>query len=127
MNRSMKYPKTMKKMAGLGLAVVMAASLKAQPGKLALHDEFVDKNFTEPATQYHTFIQRVTEGGFPRNDATADDAQGTAKRNSRTSGSYPGTLLYLCEYPQDAKQLKEAEKRLQLLEKEKNNTGTHDL
>src|SRR5690606_16718115 len=111
MNRSMKYPKTMKKMAGLGLAIVMAASLKAQPGKLALHDEFVDKNLKEAAAQYHTLIQRVPEGVFPRNYVKADDTLVTAKSNSWISGFYPGTLLYLYEYTQDAKLLKEAEKR----------------
>src|SRR5690606_26224904 len=57
----------------------------------------------------------------------ADDKLVTAKSNSWISGFYPGTLLYLYEYSQDASLLKEAESRLQVLEKEKNNKGTHDL
>ncbi|GEN77232.1 glycoside hydrolase family 88 protein [Chryseobacterium hagamense] len=43
------------------------------------------------------------------------------------SGFYPGTLLYLYKASGDPFFLKEAEKKLTVLEKEKNNKTTHDL
>jgi Highly conserved protein containing a thioredoxin domain len=121
----MKYRQTMKKMAALGLGLTMAASLKAQD--LALTKEFVNKNMHDAIAQYKTLTARVPAGVLPRTINKANDSLITAKSNSWISGFYPGTLLYLYEYSQDADLLKEAENRLQLLEKEKNNKGTHDL
>lgn len=115
----------MKKMAALGLGLTMAASLKAQD--LALTKEFVNKNMHDAIAQYKTLTARVPAGVLPRTINKANDSLITAKSNSWISGFYPGTLLYLYEYSQDADLLKEAENRLQLLEKEKNNKGTHDL
>jgi hypothetical protein len=43
------------------------------------------------------------------------------------SGFYPGTLWYLYEYTKDESLKTEALRSTGLLEKEKNNTGTHDL
>ena len=43
------------------------------------------------------------------------------------SGFYPGTVLYLYEYTKDPELLAEAKRKLHYLEKEKNNTSTHDL
>lgn len=123
----MLYRQTMKKMAGLGLAFAMATSLNAQQRNLALTDEFVNKNINDAITQYKTLTQRLPEGVLPKNYTKANDSLGTAKSNSWISGFYPGTLLYLYEYSQKPDLLKEAEKRLQLLEKEKDNKGTHDL
>src|SRR5690606_21516328 len=121
----MKYRQTMKKMAALGLGLTMAVSLKAQD--LALTKEFVNKNMHDAIAQYKTLTARVPAGVLPRTINKANDSLITAKSNSWISGFYPGTLLYLYEYSQDADLLKEAENRLQLLEKEKNNKGTHDL
>lgn len=117
----------MKKMAGLGLALTMTTSLSAQQNSLALTDEFVNKNINNAVAQYKTLMTRVPDGVLPRTFDKANDSLATAKSNSWISGFYPGTLLYLYEYSKDADLLKEAEKRLQLLEKEKDNKGTHDL
>ncbi len=114
-------------MLGLGLALAMGAPLNAQQGRLALTDAFVSKNLNDAVEQYRTLIEKVPEGVLPR---TIDKATGnlvTAKSNSWISGFYPSTLLYLYEYSQEADLLLEAEKRLQLLEKEKDNKRTHDL
>ena len=43
------------------------------------------------------------------------------------SGFYPGTLWYLYEYTKDESLKTEAIRSTNLLEKEKNNKGTHDL
>ncbi|MGV3761499.1 glycoside hydrolase family 88 protein [Parapedobacter sp.] len=117
----------MKKMVGLGLALAMATSLNAQQGKLGLTDAFVDKNMNDAVAQYRTLIARVPAGVLPRTVNKSDGTLVTAKSNSWISGFYPGTLLYLYEYSGEPDLLAEAEKRLQLLEKEKDNKGTHDL
>lgn len=44
-----------------------------------------------------------------------------------TSGFFPGVLWYLYEYTKDNKWLTEAEKFTAKIEREKTNTGTHDL
>lgn len=114
-------------MAGLGLALAMASSLNAQQDGLPLTSDFIDKNLKEAVAQYHTLIKRVPAGVLPRTYIKGNDSLVTAQSRSWISGFYPGTLLYLYEYSHDAALLKEAESRLQLLEKEKNNKGTHDL
>ena len=44
-----------------------------------------------------------------------------------TSGFFPGTLWYLYEFSKDENVLKEAKRFTELIEDQKNNTGTHDL
>jgi hypothetical protein len=51
----------------------------------------------------------------------------TAKSNLWTSGFCPGTLWYLYEYSKDEKIKEYATMMTARIEKEKNNTGTHDL
>lgn len=117
----------MKKMLGLGLFLAMVTPLNAQQGKLALTEVFVNKNMNDAIAQYRTLTARVPGDVLPR---TIDNTSGkliTAKSNSWISGFYPGTLLYLYEYSQESDLLVEAEKRLNLLEKEKDNKRTHDL
>ncbi len=59
---------------------------------------------------------------------TADDGSlVTNKSRSWTSGFFPGSLWYLFEYADSSKWRENAEIWTQLLEKEKNNTYTHDL
>jgi unsaturated chondroitin disaccharide hydrolase len=51
----------------------------------------------------------------------------TAKSNWWTSGFFPGSLWYLYEYSKDEKIKEYAKMMTARVEKEKNNTGTHDL
>jgi hypothetical protein len=51
----------------------------------------------------------------------------TAKSSWWTSGFFPGCLWYLYEYSKDGKIKEYAEMMTARIEKEKNNTGTHDL
>src|SRR5690606_5932195 len=101
--------------------------LHAQQGRLGLTDAFVDKNMNDAIAQYRTLMTRVPAGVLPRTLNKTEGTLVTAKSNSWISGFYPGTLLYLYEYSGESDLLKEAEERLQLLEKEKDNKGTHDL
>src|SRR3546814_2950698 len=62
-------------------------------------------------------------------DVCSSDLEELVSSGSRswTSEFYPGTLLYLYEYSGDESLLKEAMEKLDLVEKEKDNKGTHDL
>ena len=51
----------------------------------------------------------------------------TARSDWWTSGFFPGSLWYLYEYSKDEKIKEYAEMMTARIEKEKNNTGTHDL
>ncbi len=105
-----------------------AATVNAQrSNKLELTQDFVDNNLNNAIAQYHTLMERVPAGVLPRTYLKANDSLVTAKSNSWISGFYPGTLLYLYAYSQQPDLLEEAKERLKLLEKEKNNKGTHDL
>lgn len=124
----MIHQRTLKKVGGLGLALMMLLTANAQQkDELALTETFINQNLRGAVKQYHTLIKRMPEGVFPRTYLEVDDSLVTAKSNSWISGFYPGTLLYLYEYSGDKALLKEVEKRLQLLENEKDNKGTHDL
>jgi len=118
----------MRRTLSLGFMLLITTVASAQhANKLALTNTFVDKNLRDAAVQYRTLMGRVPEGVLPRTYIKENDSLVTAKSRSWISGFYPGTLLYLYEYSREADLLKEAEKRLQLLEREKDNRGTHDL
>ncbi|SKB70905.1 Glycosyl Hydrolase Family 88 [Parapedobacter luteus] len=124
----MKNRTTTRKVWGLGVALMIMGTVNAQQtGKLTLTKTFIDKNLREAIAQYHTLIKRVPGDVLPRTYIKANDSLVTAKSNTWIAGFYPGTLLYLYEYSKADGLLAEAEKRLRLLEKEKDNKGTHDL
>ncbi|MFL5740239.1 MAG: glycoside hydrolase family 88 protein [Flavisolibacter sp.] len=86
-----------------------------------------DQNFIDASAQYRNMMKSLPAGRFPK---TYDPKTGQLQTSSSDwwcSGFYPGTLLFLYEQTQDQSFLNEAERMLQILEKEKNNTGTHDL
>lgn len=121
----MHNQRLVKHIAGLGLTLAMTTTLNAQP--LALTETFIQENMDNAIAQYRTLIPTVPEGVLPRTLNKQDNGLITAKSNSWISGFYPGTLLYLYEYRKEPDLLAEAEKKLKLLEKEKDNKGTHDL
>lgn len=117
----------LKKLTGSVFALMSALTVGAQEGSPALSLEFIDSNLKHAIAQYRTLMNRVPEGVLPRTYLKEADSLVTAKSSSWISGFYPGTLLYLYEFSGDQSLLTEADKRLQLLEKEKLNKGTHDL
>ncbi|SEM38451.1 Glycosyl Hydrolase Family 88 [bacterium A37T11] len=108
----------------------LAAGISCQQAagqQLTLKKQFIEQQVKDAITQYKVLQKQVPDGKFPRTYTAATDVIEGAGSNSWISGFYPGTLLYLYEFSQDKSLLVEAQKKLDLLEKEKNNKGTHDL
>lgn len=78
-------------------------------------------------TQYKMLEQNTPDTLMPRNYDPAKGKLNTSDTKWWCSGFFPGTLWYLYEYTKDDSLKKIAEKRLQILEKEKYYTGNHDL
>jgi len=87
----------------------------------------IDKNFLKAANQYKMMMKNLPPDRFPK---TFDEKKGELETSGSDwwcSGFYPGTLLLLYKQTKDETLHKEALRMLDLLEKEKNNTHTHDL
>ncbi len=92
---------------------------------MQISQEFITKNLDDAVVQIKVLADKVPADSMPRT------FQGDTSIHSNTawwtSGFYPGSLLYLYEYSGDEQLLQLAKEKLQILEKEKHNTGTHDL
>lgn len=115
------------------LLVFTSAALScAHTGKIsAAYDKglaaAVDKNFSDAAAQYAVLMKTLPEGRFPKTYHAQTGKLETSGSEWWCSGFYPGTLLYLYEQTKNEALYAEALRMLGLLEKEKHNTGTHDL
>jgi rhamnogalacturonyl hydrolase YesR len=92
-----------------------------------LTNEFITENLESAVKQYGILSSNVPSEVFPKTYLKENDSLVTSNSRSWTSGFYPGTLLYLYEFSNDKSLLEEAKRKLKVLEKEKLNTGTHDL
>jgi hypothetical protein len=116
----------MKKMFAFSACFLLGSYvLVAQKNKLS--KAFIDKQYHLAAAQYKVLIERLTDNVFPRSYDSANNRLITSNSSWWCSGFYPGTLLYLYEYTKDEMLMQEAIKKLNLLEKEQYNKGTHDL
>jgi unsaturated chondroitin disaccharide hydrolase len=110
--------------------ILLLCSCSSQK-KTATHSndlsQTVDKNFSDASAQYKVMMTKLPANRFPKTYYAQTDSLETSGSNWWCSGFYPGTLLYLYDQTKDQSLLTEAERMLQLLEKEKNNKGTHDL
>ncbi len=79
------------------------------------------------AVQYKGMMQNLPQNKLPRTINKKDNSLITSGSGWWTSGFYPGACWYLYEYTNDEIFKTEAIKRTALVEKEKHNTGTHDL
>lgn len=86
-----------------------------------------DKTLDLALRQYKLMAAHVPDNVLPRSTSMKDGSLVTADSEWWTAGFYPGTLWYLYEYSKDNAIKQEAVKRTALVEKEKNNKGTHDL
>ncbi|MBE7175124.1 MAG: glycoside hydrolase family 88 protein [Mucilaginibacter polytrichastri] len=102
---------------------VTAQSSRFVPKKDLL--DIVNQNLKDAVPQYKFLAKNLPEGRLPR--TFEHDSLVTSGSDWWCSGFYPGTLLYLYEATKDEALYTEATKRLKLLEKEQNNTHTHDL
>jgi rhamnogalacturonyl hydrolase YesR len=87
----------------------------------------IDRNFSDASAQYKVMMTKLSLNRFPKTYYAQKDSLETSNSGWWCSGFYPGTLLYLYEQTKDQSLLSEAERILKVLEKEKNNTSTHDL
>lgn len=98
----------------------------AQPRqKLALTQDFVDAQLRSAAKQINILAEATPDDKFPKTFEKGE--QKFSNSSWWCSGFYPGTLLYLYEGTGDATLLELAKQKLKHLEREKHNTGTHDL
>lgn len=87
----------------------------------------IDENFRFAARQYKVLAGKTPADRMPRTYDPATDRSIDSTTDWWTSGFYPGTLWYIYEHTGDAEIRAEAERRLAILEKEKNYTGNHDV
>lgn len=87
----------------------------------------IDKNFADADAQYKVLMQNLPADKFPKTFFPSTDKYEFSNSGWWCSGFYPGTLLYIYEQNKDMALYNEAMRVLGVLEKEKNNTGTHDL
>jgi unsaturated chondroitin disaccharide hydrolase len=109
----------------LAISCTSQKKLQYQPDK-ALIQTF-DKNFKDGAEQYKVLAKNLPADKFPKTFFPTTGKYEFSNSGWWCSGFYPGTLLYLYEETKDPALYTEAERILKVLEKEKNNTGTHDL
>lgn len=87
----------------------------------------IEQTFEADAAQYKLMMKNLPQDRFPKNYDPGKVKFETSNSEWWCSGFYPGTLLYLYEQTRDLQLYNEAMRILQVLEKEKNNTTTHDL
>jgi unsaturated chondroitin disaccharide hydrolase len=90
--------------------------------------QLIEEGLNFSLEQYKLMVQSLPDSTrFPRSTNPDDGTLVTSATNWWTSGFFPGSLWYLYEYSGDQNILVEAMKRTAPVEKEKLNTGTHDL
>lgn len=87
----------------------------------------IEQNFKDAADQYKLLAKNLPPTQFPKTYFPTTGKYEFSNSGWWCSGFYPGSLLYLYDQTKDQSLLTEAERILTVLEKEKNNTGTHDL
>src|SRR3954464_4473570 len=118
----------MKLLSYFFLATCLCFNANAQfnkPSKALL--KTIDQNFIDAAAQYKVLAKNLPADKFPKTYFPQTGKYEFSNSDWWCSGFYPGTLLYLYEQTKDQGLYDEAMRILKLLEKEKNNTGTHDL
>jgi len=89
--------------------------------------KLVDENLQLAVKQYKYMQKLLSADKLPRSYDSVKNELIVSGSDWWCSGFYPGTLWYLYEYTKDKALKAEAIRSTALLEKEKNNKGTHDL
>jgi len=89
--------------------------------------KLVDENLELAVKQYKHMQKLLPANKLPRSYDSVKNELVVSGSEWWCSGFYPGTLWYLYEYSKDESLKTEAIRSTALLEKEKNNKGTHDL
>ncbi|HKB44973.1 MAG TPA: glycoside hydrolase family 88 protein [Chitinophagaceae bacterium] len=96
-------------------------------GNKKLMKQLIDDNMKFAAQQYKVLMKNVPPDSMPRSYDAGKNKVITSNTKWWCSGFYPGTLWMIYDATKDPELKKEAESRLDILEKEKTNKGTHDL
>ena len=90
--------------------------------------QLVDEELSFSLEQYKLMAQSLPDANrLPRTTSRDDGSLVTSGTDWWCSGFFPGSLWYLYEYSGNPEILAEAKRRTAVLEREKFNTGTHDL
>ncbi|UYQ91805.1 glycoside hydrolase family 88 protein [Chitinophaga horti] len=89
--------------------------------------KIADESLAFSVKQYKHMMDSLPEGRLPKTTNAKTGGLETSGTSWWCSGFYPGTLWYLYEFSKDEKIKAEAIRSMKLVEKEKNNKGTHDL
>lgn len=89
--------------------------------------KLVEENLELAVKQYKYMQKLLPADKLPRSYDSVKNELIVSATDWWCSGFYPGVLWYLYEYTNDESLKAEATRSTALLEKEKNNTGTHDL
>ena len=121
----------MKRMIGYKISITIAVlfiflQAFSQSSKKEMQ-KLVDENLRLAVNQYKYMQKLLPAGKLPRSYDSVKNELIVSGTDWWCSGFYPGTLWYLYEYTKDEGLKTEAMRSTALLEKEKNNTGTHDL
>lgn len=123
----MKKLKSILLLALTGMLLACQSTSSTNGEQLLLTADFVDQQLKNAVEQYQVMAKRLPSQSLPKTYHEEQDSLETSSTRWWTSGFYPGTLLYLYEYSGDSTLAVAAKQKLQLLEKEKDNKGTHDL
>jgi hypothetical protein len=107
----------------ISFLMVFVSCEKQKPMDKVVNDAL---SFSLKQYKYMADVMKDKEDLLPRTLDTVGNLV-TAKSSWWTSGFFPGCLWYLYEYSKDGKIKEYAEMMTARIEKEKNNTGTHDL
>lgn len=87
----------------------------------------INQNFKDADAQYKVLIKELPQNQFPKTYHPDTKKLETSSSRWWCSGFYPGTLLYLYQQNKDQVLLTEANRMLNILQKEQYNKTTHDL
>ena len=104
------------------LVTITAFSQAKSPQNMA---SLIDEQMQFAKEQYKVLAKNVPPDVMPK--SLKNNKVETSDTKWWCSGFFPGSLLYIYEYTQDAEIKAEADRRLGILEKEKHYTGNHDL
>ncbi len=104
-------------------ATAQTASFKLDKNLL----QTLSTNFKDADAQYKVLMKDLPTNQFPKTYHPNSGKPETSGSDWWCSGFYPGTLLYLYQQTKDRALLTEANRMLNLLQKEQFNKNTHDL
>jgi hypothetical protein len=107
-------------------ALFIFLQVPAQSSKQEMQ-KLIDENLQLAVKQYKYMQKLLPADKLPRSYDSVKNELIVSGSDWWCSGFYPGSLWYLYEYTKDESLKDEAIRSTALLEKEKNNTGTHDL